>query len=344
MSATTIIPFIYASWRFLNGAISFGAVVMIKESVDRLVGSQAEIIYNLHRVDALCTRMGDLFHILNYPSSLRQSETPLVNPHAVHEIAFHNVSFRYTEDSDYVLKNINIRMGAGEKFAIVGHNGAGKSTLIKLLLRLYDPTKGYISLNGQDIRDYDIHTYRRLYGSIFQNFMLFAAPVHVNVLGASDTSPQGLAVVENALRKAGIFERVMQESKGVYASYTREFDDDGLLLSGGQEQKLALARLVANKDALVYVLDEPSSALDIEAEHHFYSHLSLEAKGKICILISHRLAATIDARQIYFMENAEIRESGSHDELMRMNGRYAEVFNLQAERYRFEAIQKNLAI
>ena len=214
---------------------------------------------------------------------------------------------------------------------MVGLNGVGKTTLVKLLLRLYDPTEGVILLGGQDIREYDIDSYRACFGIVFQDYKQIALSVGENVLGRPMRDGDE-KTVEIALRKAGLWDKISKLPNGIHMVMTKEFDENGLILSGGESQKLAIASVYA-RDCSIVILDEPSSALDPLAEKEMYDQMYRACEGKTVIFISHRLSSATDADRIILMENGTIKEMGTHGELMKRGGSYAEMFRAQAESY-----------
>lgn len=242
-------------------------------------------------------------------------------------IEIKNLSFTYPGNSEPTLKNINLTIKPYEKIALVGYNGAGKTTLTNLILRLYDATDGAILIDGEDIRDVTIKSHRDRFASVFQDFQLFAASVGNNV--ALDNGFDGDRVLQ-ALKNSGFDKRL---ENGVNTQLLREFDDDGIMTSGGEAQKIAIARAFY-KNCPYVILDEPSANLDPIAEYNLNQAMLDAAKEKTVVFISHRLSTTINADRIYVMENGSIIESGSHNELMELNGTYAYMFNLQAEKYR----------
>ena len=247
------------------------------------------------------------------------------------EIELKNVSFGYNEKDGYILKNISMKIDPYSKIAIVGYNGAGKTTLIKLIMRLYDPNEGEILLNGVNIKDYSVEEYRRKIGTVFQDFKIFAATVKENVL--LDFEENGSDErVRTAIEKSGFSERLETLSGGLGTNLTTEFEDDGVNLSGGEGQKLAVAR-VFYKDANLIILDEPSSALDPIAEYHLNHSMLTAAENKSVVFISHRLSTTRIADRIYMLENGRIIEEGSHSELLESGGKYAEMWKVQAGQY-----------
>lgn len=241
-----------------------------------------------------------------------------------------NVSFGYQKDQR-ILDHVNLKIGAGEKVALVGYNGAGKTTLIKLLLRLYDPTEGVILLNGIDIRLYDLQEYRQYIGVVFQDFQLFAATVEENVV--MDLPPEGCEpAVREAMDKSGFSEKLKTLPEGIRQELTKEFSEEGVELSGGEEQKLAVARAFY-KDAGLVFLDEPSAALDPLAEYQLNEAMKEVARDKTVLTISHRLSTTRNADYIYVMEKGQVVEQGSHEELVAAKGGYAAMWNVQAGQY-----------
>ncbi len=241
-------------------------------------------------------------------------------------IKFENVSFTYPGNEKPTLKNINLEIKPYQKIALVGYNGAGKTTLTNLLLRLYDVTEGKITVDGTDIKEWDIPSYHENYAAVFQDFSLFGATVGENV--AMNDHPDKERVLD-ALRESSFGKEL---KNGTDTILLREFDDGGLSLSGGEGQKVAVARAFYKKCPFA-ILDEPSANLDPVSEYALNEAMSRAAEDKTVIFISHRLSTTVMADVIYMLENGEIVESGSHDELMALGGKYAYMFNLQAEKY-----------
>lgn len=230
-----------------------------------------------------------------------------------------------------VLRNVNMTIRKGEKIAIVGYNGAGKTTLIKLILRLYDPTEGEILYNGRNIREFDPLAYREKIGVVFQDYRLFAATVAENVLKDVYT-PQDRDRVLHALQSADFGEKLATLSEGINTPLTREFNENGTNLSGGEEQKVAIARVFAQDSSLV-IMDEPSSALDPNAEYELNQSIFAQTREKTVIFISHRLSTTRTTDRIYMFDSGTLCEEGSHAQLLTKNGKYAEMFRLQSEKY-----------
>ncbi|MBP3446543.1 MAG: ABC transporter ATP-binding protein [Clostridia bacterium] len=242
------------------------------------------------------------------------------------KITVKNISFSYMGSDEDALNGISFEIEPCEKIALVGYNGAGKTTLTNLLLRLYDVTDGSIEIGGTDIRDVTVESHRARFSAVFQDFQIFGATVGENVALEKDFDEQR---VLDALRKAGFTKEL---PNGVNTVLLREFDDDGLMLSGGEQQKIAIARAFY-KDCPYIILDEPSANLDPVSEYELNKAISRECDDRTVVFISHRLSTTRHADRILMLENGKIIESGSHDELMKKDGKYAYMFRLQAEKY-----------
>ena len=245
------------------------------------------------------------------------------------EITIKNLSFTYPNNDKPTLEDINLTIKPYEKIALVGYNGAGKTTLTNLLLRLYDATDGEILIDGEDIRNVTAESHRDRFAAVFQDFQIFSCSLGENV--ALDINPDENRVWD-ALKHSGFNKEL---KNGINSELLREFDDDGIMLSGGEAQKTAIARAFY-KDCPYVILDEPSANLDPVAEYNLNQAMIEAADHKTVIFISHRLSTTVNADRIYVMENGKIIESGSHQELMELNGTYAYMFNLQAEKYKTE--------
>lgn len=244
-------------------------------------------------------------------------------------LEFDHVSFSYKEEE--TIKDLSFTIKEGEIAALVGHNGAGKTTIIKLLLRLYDPVSGVIRLNGRDIREYNLHAYRELFAVTFQDFSIFGLTVMENVLmgrhGENDEQ-----VAADALKKAGMYEKVMSLPNGMHTVMTKEFDADGAVFSGGESQKIAVARTFA-KDSYIKIFDEPSSALDPIAEYELFQNIMKEGSDHTMFFISHRLSSVKKCDKVFMLEGGRLIEEGSHTELMARNGSYAKMYRRQAMNY-----------
>lgn len=247
-----------------------------------------------------------------------------------------HVSFRYKEDMEDTLRDISLTVEPGEHIAIVGYNGAGKTTLIKLLMRLYDPSEGTIKYHGEDIKTYLPEKYRRRIGVVFQDYQMYGATLAENVIMGTAYTATGESKEErvvNALNLAGFSERLQTLPKGIETQVTTEFDKEGVNFSGGESQKIAISRAFY-KNADILIMDEPSSALDPLAEYELNKAMESAAEGKTVFYISHRLSTTRDADRILMLENGRVVEEGTHESLLKLDGKYAAMWRVQAGRYR----------
>ncbi|WMC93523.1 ABC transporter ATP-binding protein [Kineothrix sp. MB12-C1] len=250
---------------------------------------------------------------------------------AAYEFTFDHVSFQYPGTDSYALKDLSICLKAGEKLAIVGLNGAGKSTFVKLLCRLYEPTEGHIYLNGIDIRQYDLNDYWKLLAPVFQEDESFAFPIAQNV-SMQTADIQKREQITKCLHDADLKDKLQELALGIDTYLYKNLNDDGIDLSGGQKQKLMLARSLY-KAAPVIVLDEPTAALDAIAESKSYENFNHMAGGRTTVYISHRLSSTKFCDQIAMFEDGELVEYGTHQELMQKGEKYAQLFKVQAQYY-----------
>lgn len=310
--------------------ISYSNVAVMRGTANRMKNNMrrfSDVYPKMQEISLYVDKMQKFLAV--EPTIISSANRPL--PEVPTEIELKNVSFGYNDKDGYILNNISMKIDPYSKIAIVGYNGAGKTTLIKLIMRLYDPNEGEILLNGVNIKEYDIAEYRRKIGTVFQDFKVFAATVKENVLldfADRDTDEN----VEAALEKSGFSERLAGLSKGLNTSLTTEFEDDGVNLSGGEGQKLAVARVFC-KNANLIILDEPSSALDPIAEYHLNHSMLTAAEHKSVVFISHRLSTTRIADRIYMLEKGRIIEEGSHAELLAYGGKYADMWSVQAGQY-----------
>lgn len=253
----------------------------------------------------------------------------------IHSVEFQDVCFKYHGAEENVINHINFKLNKKCKVAIVGKNGNGKSTLIKLLTRLYKPDSGRILINDMDINDIDLSSFRETTGCVFQNYQIYAASIAENVK-MDFVEEDDLGQIRKALSSCNLDEKISQLKKKENSNLTKEYDENGINLSGGQEQRVAISRVFYKSNSLV-ILDEPTSALDPNAEYKLYSEIGERLKDKIVVMITHRLSAVKDADLILYIKDGQVYEEGTHEELMKLKGEYAEVFNIQASKYKLSA-------
>lgn len=253
------------------------------------------------------------------------------------EFRFENVSFKYPGHDNYVLKNVNLTIKNGAKLAVVGVNGAGKTTFIKLMMKLYEPSEGRILLNDVDIKEYNREEYFKLFSPVFQNVECFAMPIYQNISFAEEDKTD-MNKINEVLEQSGLSEKINSYEKGIHTNLLKIFDKEGIDLSGGEKQRLAMARALY-KDGKVIILDEPTTALDALAEDRMYREFENMIHGKTAVFISHRLGSTRFCDKIAMFEDGTIVEEGTHEELMAKNGKYAYMFGIQSQYY--DEKQKN---
>ncbi len=310
--------------------ISYSTLAILYGSFGRLKNSMRVFSETYPFACETSLYVNKIREFLNYEPKIVSKEN-LIPTEAAKEIELDKVSFAYGKNKDMLIKDMDLHIKPGEKIALVGYNGAGKTTLVKLLMRLYDTKGGVIRADGRDIREYDPRKYHDTIGTVFQDFQIFAGTVKENVVldVADNVKDDG---IRKALSQSGLMERIDRFDKGLNTDLTTEFSETGVNLSGGESQKLAVSR-VFYKNAGLMILDEPSSALDPIAEYQL-NHAMLEATGdKTVIFISHRLSTTRIADRIIMLEKGNIVEQGTHEELLAMNGKYAQMWKVQAGAY-----------
>ncbi len=326
----------------ISGKISLSGLVVLVNAIVSVSWMLNDFENALTQIFTNAFFIENLRQFFEYVPKIDESAGGKRPPEQVDTIEFQNVSFRYPGQEGYALQNVSLTFRRGERHALVGINGSGKSTLIKLILRFYDPTEGVILLNGVDIREYDIKEYRQRIGAAFQDFALFAATVLENVLlrEVEDNADRVAAVT--ALKNSDVYDKVQTLKYKEDTLLTREFDNEGVELSGGERQKIAIARAFAGQ-APVVILDEPSSALDPIAEYKMFETITELCKGdnKLSIIVSHRLSSAAVCEKIFVFEKGKLLEQGSHKELMTADGTYAYMFRKQARNYQAEEGENN---
>ena len=330
MAAAAVI-YAYAIMRALWGGLAPGDVIAFVMVFEYISGGMTTISDTISRIRISYQNCADVFAFLDLPNKQYKGTIPTEKRNDnEYEFEFRHVWFKYPNTEQYVLRDVNMKWRIGEKMALVGRNGCGKSTLVKLLCRLYDPTKGEITLNGIDIRKYDFDDYMALFSVVFQDSSLFAFSIAENVAASTEYDSDR---VEDCVRRSGLSERLDTLPEGINTYLYKDFDEHGVEISGGEAQKLCLARAIY-KGAPFIVLDEPTAALDPISEHDIYTKFNGIVGTRTAIYISHRLSSCRFCDEITVMDNGEIVERGSHDELVARNGKYAELWSAQAEYYK----------
>ena len=319
----------------VTGRMLIGDCFVVINSISNIAGNINYAGSVFMKLDANSLYIDNLRAFLDYDIQIPEDRNAPVVP-SMRTLTLHNVGLTYDGQSAPALQHIDMQIHAGEKIAIVGHNGAGKTTLVKLLLRLYDPDEGEILINGENIKGYRLSSYRNLFGTVFQDYRLFGTSVAENVLLRGLGSEDDRKSVQNALKKSGIAEKIASLSQGMDTIVTKEFDPNGAVFSGGEAQKLSIARVFAGNQEIV-ILDEPTSALDPIAEQEMYRNMFAACEGKTVILISHRLSSAASADRVYLFEHGEIVEQGTHSGLLALNGKYADMWHKQADTYNMES-------
>lgn len=322
--------YLYLGALAIFGRITIGTFSQLVTAGGTLNSSVQGAIFQCQEIVKRCNYAYEVVKLMEYPPMLQKGDRRVENLKTPHTIEFRNVSFSYPNTGVQVLKNVSITIKAGERLSVVGLNGAGKTTFIKLLCRLYDTDEGEILIDGVNIREYDYDEYMKLFSVVFQDFRLLSFTAKDNILlGAKDSDE----AVDVMFAKVGLLDKINSLPKGRDTMMFREFDRDGVQLSGGEQQKLAIARALY-KDAPVVILDEPTAALDPVAEYEIYCKFNELVGGKTAVYISHRLSSCKFCDRIAVFSEGTIKELGTHDELVnREGGIYSEMFHAQAQYY-----------
>lgn len=310
-----------------NYSLYTGALTSIFSGIGTLISTTASIYEGTLFIDNLIVFLSEKRTIV----PLLAAPAP-VKRHIGHTIVLHDVSFRYPGTERDVIHHVNLEIDPGDTVVLVGLNGAGKTTLIKLLTRLYDPTEGYITLDGRDIREYDPAELYRVFGIIFQDFGKYAVSAGENIRFGQLDRDAGMAEIETAAAQSGAADFIEKLPDGYDTPLMRYFEENGIELSIGQWQKLSIARAFYSESDIV-ILDEPTASLDAIAEQEIYNQFDRLRKDKTTVFVSHRLSSATVANKIVVLENGSIVEIGTHDELMRAHGEYYRLFSTQAKRY-----------
>ncbi|MDW7662152.1 MAG: ABC transporter ATP-binding protein [Bacillota bacterium] len=327
----TVIIYYLLAVRTLAGTVTIGNFMMYAGAVGKFSMSMNTFVSSIIEVNRLCRQLELLVEYEKIPASKDSGNQPMPAGEE-YVIEFHDVSFKYPRADDFTLKNISVTIYPGEKISIIGLNGAGKTTFVKLLTRLYKPTEGKITINGIDIQDVDYETYMSKIAAVFQDYRLFGLTVEENITGKISTEDESPELFE-ILREVGASVDIEALPFGLKTPLDKRYDKEATKLSGGQSQKIAIARALY-KNAPIVVLDEPTAALDPLAEHDVYLRFDQMVQDKTAIYISHRLSSCRFCDRILVFDKGEIIQVGSHNELIRQSGsQYELMFNAQATYY-----------
>ena len=324
--------FVFILMQTLGAAITIGTMTFLSGSFQRMHGMLQGIMSRFSGIAENALYLQDLFDFFEIQPTILANDTGKTIPKPIRKgITFENVGFKYPDNDFWAIRNLSFSISPGEKLALVGENGAGKTTLVKLLACLYKPTEGRILIDGVDLLDYQLADLRANIGIIFQDYIRYEMTVSDNIAVGDISHLHDEAAIENAANMSMAHEVVSQLPNKFQQVLGKRFKD-GTELSGGQWQKIALARAYM-RDAQLIVLDEPTSALDARAEHEVFKRFTSLIEGKMAVLISHRFSTVRMADRILFLEKGRMIEYGSHDDLLLLDGKYSELFNLQAQGY-----------
>ncbi len=329
--------YLYVGFLAIKGVFSLGVLVQMIQAADELNNTLGGLVSNTQEILKRCNYAYEFVLFMEYPEALEKGEKAVDKE--IREIEFRNVSFKYPGTDKMILDNISIKIGAGEHLSIVGLNGAGKTTFIKLLCRLYDPTSGEILVNGVNIKEYDYNQYMALFAPVFQDFRLFAFPIEENITLVDEDDKEYYTGdeaerIEKIIEMVNLTQMMEKLEKGRKTTLFKYFEENGIEPSGGEQQKIAIARALY-KSSPVVILDEPTAALDPIAEYEIYKQFHTLVGDKTAFYISHRLSSCRFCDRIAVFSEGTIKEYGTHDELAGIkNGIYAKMFEAQAQYYR----------
>lgn len=330
--------YIYVGALAILGKISLGVTTQLFSASAQLYGNMRSLVFSIQNIVKRTNYAYEYVKLMDFPEAIHKGTKPV--SHGPHVFEFKNVEFAYPGSDVKVLKGVNLKIEAGEHLSIVGLNGAGKTTFVKLLCRLYDPTSGTILMDGIDIREYDYNSYMQEFAPVFQDFKLFAFTFKENILltdsletDDADTKAKKDEKIEEIFEKVGLSEKIRDYEKGADTYVFKHYDKDGIEPSGGEQQKLAIARALY-KNSPVVILDEPTAALDPIAEYEIYKKFEELVGGKTAVYISHRLSSCQFCDKIAVFSDGVVSEYGTHASLVKKeNGLYAKMFNAQAMYY-----------
>ncbi|MEM9887984.1 MAG: ABC transporter ATP-binding protein [Bacteroidota bacterium] len=324
--------YIFIILQTIEGIITLGTLTFLAGSFQRMSGNLQSIMNRFSKIADNALYLQDLFDFFDIQADIISSEDALLVSQPIREgFTFENVSFRYPNSRRWAIRNLSFHLPKGEKLALVGENGAGKTTLVKLLARLYEPTEGRILLDGVDLKHYDLDDLRLNIGIIFQDYYRYHLKASENIAIGSISERKNDELIRRAALKS-LANTVIEELPAQYEQVLGKRFEKGLDLSGGQWQKIALARAYM-RNAQLLILDEPTAALDARSEHEVFLRFTELIADKSAVLISHRFSTVRMADRILFLEHGQKLECGTHEELIEEQGKYAELFNLQAQAY-----------
>ena len=324
--------YFFIIYETVGGLITIGTLTFLAGSFQRMRNMLQSIMTRFSKIAEGSLYLQDLFDFFAIQPNIVSGDKNLRIPQPIQEgFTFENVGFKYPNSEKWAIRNLSFHLKKGEKLALVGENGAGKTTLVKLLARLYNPTEGRILLDGKDIKSFDLGDLRQNIGIIFQDYIRFQMKASENIAIGNIENRVELNIIKDAAKKS-LADTVINGLPDEYEQILGKRFDKGVELSGGQWQKIALGRAYM-RDAQLLILDEPTSALDARAEHEVFIRFADLIEGKSAVLISHRFSTVRMADRILFLENGQLLELGSHEELLAKDGKYAELFHLQAQGY-----------
>ncbi len=324
--------FLYVAVQAVRGFITLGQLTVYVQAAQQVQQSFQGLLGGIQSIYEHGLYLSTLHDLLDRQPQIETPENPKPLQIPFQQgITFENVSFRYPGREDWALRNVSFTIDPGEMIALVGKNGAGKTSIVKLLGRLYDPTEGRVLVDGVDIREYDPQQLRQHFGTMFQDYVTYQLTARENIGVGNPERIDDFAAVRAAAERGGA-DRLIDTFDDGYETMLGKWFEEGNQLSGGEWQRIALSRAFM-RDAQILILDEPTSALDAEAEHDLFTRIRELAVGKMAIFISHRFSTTRQADRILVLEDGQLVEQGTHEELMLQAGRYAQLFMLQAESY-----------
>ena len=325
-------------WKVINGAVTMGTLTYYQGIMGQIMGAMYSAVYGYGQIMDGKIRIQNYLKFMDWRNKVKD-EGKIEFSSDKFKLQFDHVSFRYNENSPFVLNNISFEIDSCQKTALVGINGCGKSTLIKLIMRYYDPSEGNIYLNGVNLKEYTLGSLRRCFSTLFQDYNNYAFNVRESVSLSDYQNSTDTSRINDALEISGASTFILKLPKGIDTYLTRQYEEGGEELSGGQWQKVAVARTIF-REPLIYILDEPSASLDAESEDELFRQFERMYSDKGVILVSHRLSNISSADKIIVLEDGAVSETGTHQELMKSKGKYSQLYILQASKYEHGMIKE----